>query len=135
MSSRKSNLLKYQNITSGVMTSTAVITSDITSIQFLDNIGLQLNWTGSPTGTFAVQISLDHAQDAQGNVTVAGNWISVPVAYLSAGSVITAVTIPTSVGSPVYVDLNQLSAPYIKVVYTNVSGTGTLNGYITGKMV
>lgn len=132
---RKDNLRQYPTITNGAMTGTAVITSAVTSIQWLDNIGIQLNWTGSPVGTFQIQVSADYAQDAQGNVTVPGNWTAIPLTYLVSGTLTTALTVPTSQGSPIYLDLNQLSAPWIRVVYTNASSTGTLNAFITAKML
>ncbi len=135
MSSRKSNLRQFQIITAGSMTGTAVITSAVTCIQWLDNVGVQLNWTSSPVGTFQVQVSADYAQDAEGNVTNTGNWAPVTLSYLLSGSMTQAATIPTSVGSPIYLDLNQLSAPWIRTVYTNASSTGTLNAYITAKVV
>lgn len=117
------------------MTGTAVITSAVTCVQWLDNVGMQFNWTSSPTGTFQVQVSADYAQDETGNVTNAGNWTAVPLNYLLSGTMTTAITVPTSVGSPVYLDLNQLSAPWVRAVYTNASSTGTLNALITGKML
>lgn len=132
--SRKNNLLKFQLITAGDM-SLSSLTSTITNIQFLDNIGIQLNFSGSPVGTLEVQVSADHAQDNEGNVTVAGNWAPIPLSYILAGSMTVATSVPTSVGSPIYLDLNQLSAPYIRVVYTKTSGTGTLNAFITCKTV
>ena len=91
-----------------------------------DNIGLQLNWTGAPVGTFGAQVSNDHAQDAQGNVTVAGNWISLPLNPMIAAS-----------GSPdsAYIDLNQLGAAYVRVTYTATSGTGTVDCFVTEKAV
>lgn len=108
MSSRKNNLLAYQNITAAAMNQD--ITSDVTNVQFLDNIAIQLNFSGNPTGTFAVEMSIDYAQDFQGNVTNAGNWIALslnppPVASGSADSI--------------YLDLNQLAGPWIRVSYTN----------------
>ncbi len=125
MSGRKNALLKFQTITAGDM-SLASITSQVTNIQFLDNIGVQLNFTGSPVGTFAVQISADHAQDAEGNVTVAGNWIALTLspAPVASGS-----------SNSIYIDMQQLSAPWIRVVYTKTSGTGTLNAFICAKMI
>lgn len=135
MSSRKSNLRKFQIVTSGSMTGTATITSAVTCIQWLDNIGVQLNWTSSPVGTFQVQVSADYEQDFEGNVTNSGNWTAIPLSYLLSGTMTTAATVPTSVGSPIYLDLNQLSAPWIRTVYTNASSSGTLNAFITAKMV
>ncbi len=124
MSGLKATLNKYRIITDGDM-STVSITSAVTGIKYMDNVGLQLNWAGSPVGTFAVQVSADHEQDQFGNVTVAGNWI--PLTLSPSPS--------TASGSPVYVDMTQLSAPWIRVVYTRTSGTGTLNAYIVAKAV
>lgn len=117
-----SNLLPFQLITSGNMN--ASITSDAVYTQYQDNIGIQLNWTGVPVGTFDVQISMDHHQDINGNITVAGNWTSLPLspAIAASGGADTA-----------YIDLNQQSAPYFRVVYTRTSGTGTLNVFATAK--
>jgi hypothetical protein len=79
--SGKSSLLKYQNIggSSGVSGSMAAnITSKVTGVQYLDNVALQLNITTSDAvGTFEVQVSIDYAQDSQGNVSNAGNWIGL----------------------------------------------------------
>lgn len=91
-----------------------------------DNVGFQLNWTGTPTGTFGVQISIDHKQDAQGNVTVAGNWITLPL-----NPSISATGSPDSA----YIDLNQMSASYIRLTYTASSGTGTVDAFVTAKGV
>lgn len=134
MSGRKSNLKKFQNIIAGDMSASS-ITSTVSNIEQLDNIGLQLSWTDAPVGSFQIQVSIDHAQDINGNVTVPGSWTPLVVSYLSGGTLSQATSISTSVGSPIYVDLTQLSAPWIRVVYTRTSGTGTLSGFITAKMV
>lgn len=102
------------------------ITGPVTSTQFLDNIGFQFNFTGSPTGTFQVQVSADHSQDLEGNVTVAGNWTSIPFTPGPAA---------TGSGETIYIDVNQISAPYMRITYTFTSGTGTLNAFITAKML
>jgi len=122
--SRKSNLLKFQNIINGDLSGS--ITSAVTSIQWLDNIGIQLNAvTSSAIGVFAVQVSADYFQDIEGNVTNAGNWTTIPLP-----------SSPTLSGSneTIYIDLNQLSAPWIRVIYTPASGSGTVNGFITAKV-
>ena len=112
-------------ITAGNMAS-ASITSSVVEIRNQDNVGIQLSWTGTAVGTFAVQISINHAEDANGNVTVAGDWVALPLSptIAAAGSADSAI-----------IDLNQMSASYIRVVYTRSSGTGTLNAYITAKGV
>jgi hypothetical protein len=100
------------------------ITSAPLETKLQDNIGIQLNWTGTPSGTFGFYVSMDYAQDAFGNVTNPGHWIQLPV-----NPTITASGVPDQA----YVDLNQLSAPYVKVVYSANSGAGVLNLYMAGK--
>lgn len=113
----------------------ASITSAPTNIQMLDDVGIQFNWSGSPVGTLAVQVSADYAQDTQGNVTNSGNWVNLVFTYWNGTMFVTSTSIPTSVGSPVYLDMALLSAPWIRVVYTKISGTGTLNSFITAKEI
>lgn len=134
MSSRKNHLLNFPTIVNGDMSS-ASLTSSVTSIQYLDNVGFQFNFSGSSVGTFQVQVSADYYQDTEGNVVTAGNWIPVTLTYLLAGTVTVSTTVPTSVGSPIYLDLNQLSAPWIRAVYTKASGTGILNAFVTAKVI
>lgn len=102
------------------------LTSAVVPITGQDNIGIQLHWTGAPVGTFDFQISSNHLQDSQGAVIQAGNWISLPLDPAIA-----------AVGAPdeAYVDLNQMSAQYVRVVYTRTSSTGTLDVYVVGKGV
>lgn len=102
------------------------ITSSAIETKYQDNIGIQLNWTGTPTGTFDFQVSMDHSQDINGNIKVAGTWVSLPVNPIVA---------PAGGASSAYVDFNQLSTPYIRVVYTRTSGSGTLQGYTIAKGV
>lgn len=95
------------------------VTSAVTNIFFKDNIGIQLVWTGTLAGTFAVQISADYSAD-----TKTGNWTSI-----------TLNPVPTAAGSAdnAYVDITQISAPFIRVVFTYSSGSGNLTGTIVGK--
>ena len=131
--SRKNNLRQFKTIDAGDMS--ANITSSITNIQFLDNIGIQLNFSGSPVGDFQIEVSADYAQDLNGAVSNPGNWTPVLLGYMLSGSYTMDDVIPSSVGSPVYIDLNQLSAPWIRIVYTATSGSGSLDAIITAKMV
>ena len=96
-------------------------TSAVTSIFNQDNVGLQLIWTGTLAGTFDVQVSADYNRD-----TLAGTWTSVglPAVQTAAGS-----------ASNAYVDLNQLSAPWVRVVFTYTSGSGNLTEYLVAKGV
>lgn len=104
------------NITA--MSMAATITSDPVKLQFEDNPDIQVSWTGSPTGTLDVQISLDPTNLG---------WQSVPFAP--------APTQPSGTSGTDYYSLNQTSAAYIRLVYTRVSGTGSLNAKISAKSV
>jgi hypothetical protein len=112
--SRKNVLVPYRLIAAGNMAGD--ITSGVTDVQYLDNIGLQLIFTGTPTGDFFVDVSLD------------GGTTWTPLSLSPA---------PQATGGPgsLYVDINQISAPKIRVRYDFSAGTGVLNAYLCGKAV
>lgn len=95
--------------------------SQVTNIYMKDNIGIQLVWDGDLEGTFAAQISADYD-----HVTRAGNWTSITLS-----------PVPAAFGSPdnAYIDITQISAPYIRVAFTHTNGSGNLTGTITAKGV
>ena len=93
----------------------------------MDNIGIQLDFTGTPTGTFEIQGSADYEQDEFGNVENPGFWI--PIGPLSSAPV------ASGTDGQIFIDVNQISSPWIRVVYNRTSGAGTLNGFITGKEI
>lgn len=130
---RKNNLKQFQSIINESMVSNII--SPITDLQFLDNIGIQLDFSGAPVGNFQVQVSADYSQDLNGNVQEVGSWVPLILTYFNGVSFTSSPNVPTSVGSPIYLDLNQLSAPFIRVAYYATSGSGTLNAYITAKMI
>jgi hypothetical protein len=115
----KKVLKKAKVINAGDMSGN--LTSSAVDIEFLDNIGVQFNFTGTPTGTFDVQISMDYNTQ-----TGAGNWISLVFS-----------TAPAASGSAnqIYIDMNQMSAPYMRVKYTATSGTGSLDAFVCGKEI
>jgi hypothetical protein len=119
------NLLLPVHIIQAADMSASVIGTAI-AIKNQDNIGIQLNWTGSPSGTFDVQISNDHVQDPSGNITNAGNFISIPLS-----PAITATGTPNTA----FIDVNQSGAIFIRVNYNRISGTGVLDAYISAKGV
>lgn len=122
--SRKNVLPKFKNITAGDMSGN--ITSAVTNIQYVDNVGIELSFTGTPTGSFAVEVSVSYEQDSQGNVINAGSWNSL-----------TLNPTPVASGAPgsYYISLNQIEAPWIRVKYTRTSGSGTLTSYIATKEI
>ena len=90
------------------------VTSDATNILHLDRIGYQVAWTGTPVGTFSVEVSND-------SVTWAAVVLSPAVA--AAGSADNA-----------FIDVES-AAKFMRIKYTAGSSTGTLNIHITGKSI
>lgn len=123
--SRKNNLLSYKLISAGDMSGN--LASPATNIQFLDNIGIQANVvSGTPTGVLQVQVSADYLEDNNHNILNAGHWVSLTPAQQS-----------LTAGAPAqtYFDLNQLSSPWVRLIYTRTSGSGSLDAFITAKML
>lgn len=119
------NLLKPFKLLSATSMG-ANITSAAVEIALQDNIGIQLHWTGTPSGTFDVQISADHLQDMEGNIQVPGNWVSLALS---------PAIIASGAADDAYIDLNQMSARYVRLVYTRSAGTGSLDCTVMGKAV
>lgn len=111
--SRKNNLKLYTLFSAGDMSGN--LTSASIDIEFLDNVSVQAAWTGSPVGTFNVQGSVDQI-----------SW-----------STLTTNPVITAAGSPDngLFDLNQLSFPFVRLIYTATSGTGTLVAKVSAKML
>lgn len=99
---------------SGVMTGTNVITGNPTNIQDYDNVGLQVSWTGTPTGVIAILCSVDGVS----YFALTFN----PILAQPAGS-----------AGGYLINLTQLPYPWIIVQYTNASGTGALKAFICAK--
>jgi hypothetical protein len=108
----------------------ASYTSPAYSIIDIDVEAIQINYTGSPSGTFAIEGSVDFAEDPFGNITNAGNWANL---YYSVNGAAPAasVAVPSN-PSPIIFDTYGTGVSYLRVVYTG-SGTGTFTALVTGK--
>lgn len=127
MSGRKNNLPPFRVLSSVSMSGT--VTSSVTNLSQLDNIGVQFNFTGSPVGTFNVQVSNDYNESNQGGAVVVlnpGSWINMSLTPSPAA---------TGTADNIYIDIVPTSAQWIRTVYTGSSGTGVLSYYISGKML
>jgi hypothetical protein len=94
----------------GAMASTNTIYSQIFEKSRMDNVGLEVAWSGTPTGTLTVLVS---------NSGI--NWPSLtfnPVLAQPSGS-----------AGTMFIDMTQLACKYVLLQYTNSSGSGTLNIY------
>lgn len=98
------------------MASTNTIYTDIVDVTIKDNLGLQIDWTGTPTGTLSVMAST--------NGTIAHAVTFSPALAQPAGS-----------SGGYMVDLNNFPWKYIFLQYVNASGAGTITAWITTKDV
>lgn len=93
------------------VTGTNTYYSNIICVNRMDNIGAEVAWTGTPTGTISYLVS------ASGN-----NWPSL--------TFVPALSQPNGSSGTLAVSLNQLPFQYLMAVYVNASGTGTLAIYL-----
>lgn len=98
--------------------------SDPTPCNGQDNIGIQIKWIGTPTGTFGVQVSNDYYPGDSTNPFNAGTWTDLVLSdeIAAAGSSDNAA-----------INLKQLPFSYYRVVYDFVSGTGLATAVVTHK--
>jgi len=101
-------------IKNGIMTDSSTIYTQILDVSRIDNQGLEVTWTGNPTGTFQVMCS---------NSGI--NFYSLTFSP----------TLNQPSGSPggYVIDLNQLPFKYVMLQYQNTSGTGVLTVYAQQK--
>lgn len=103
-------------VINGVMATTGTIYSQIIDMSLLDNIGAEVTWSGTPTGTISVLGS---------NSGLSFYAITFdPVLAQPAGS-----------AGGYLINLNQWPFKYLLFKYVNASGSGTLNIYLQSKDV
>lgn len=94
------------------------------NIQYLDNVSVQLIFTGSPVGTFKIYGSLTYSTNPLTGVqSNAGTFTD------------TGIQAAVSAAGTVLFNLAGLAYPWIKVYYSSTSGTGSVDGYISAKAV
>lgn len=119
------NLLRPVTVLSGASLATD-LTSPVVETKNQDNIGVQLAWTGNAVGLFGLEVSSNHLEDAAGNVQFEGDWIALPLAPS---------IVATGIADDAYMEINQLSAQYIRVTYISSSGTGSVTVVVVAKGV
>jgi len=100
----------------------------------IDLQALQVDYTGSPSGTLAVQGSCNYQAnanpDGSQNILNAGTWSNL---YFSVNGAAPAATVAVPANpSPVIFDMYGSAVSFVRLVYTG-SGTGTLTAVVTGK--
>lgn len=98
----------------GTMASTNVIYTNIIDVTLMDDLGLELTWTGTPTGTIEIMASVSGATFYALTFD--------PVLAQPAGS-----------ASGYLIDLEQFPFRYLMIKYTNASGSGSITAWLSGK--
>jgi hypothetical protein len=88
----------------------------------MDNIGIQMIWTGTPTGTFDVQVSNTATTGTTGKIS-GGTFTPLGL---------TGGTASGSAGNGFF-NLEGLAGAYLKLNYTASGGTGTLTAALVAK--
>lgn len=99
---------------SGTMSSTNTIYTNILDVSRMDNLGLEVTWTGTPTGT----------------IQIMGSNSGINFYALTFNP---ALTQPAGSGGGYLIDLNQFPFKFLMVQYTNSSGSGVITTYYQGK--
>jgi hypothetical protein len=106
--------------------SQASLTSAVTIIKKISMMSYACSWAGTaPVGTISVQVSNDYTINSAGVTANPGTWSTLTLSG------------PTNVSGNSgtgFIDLDQLAAYAIRLVYTKTSGTGVLNVVANGKV-
>lgn len=109
----------------------ASITSEATVLQSLSSASYEVSWTGtSPVGTLALQVSNTYTVGSAGG-GAGGTWTTVPVEL--SGAVVTSIPVVGNTGNG-FIDVTLNAGYAMRLVYTRVSGTGTLTATFVGKV-
>lgn len=101
-------------VLAGTMSGTNTIYTNIFGISVMDNIGIELTWTGTPTGTFQVMVSNSGIN-------------FYPLTFSP------SLTQPAGSAGGNAIALIGIPFRYAFVQYTNASGTGTVTEYNQSK--
>jgi hypothetical protein len=105
----------------------ANITSSPTIMQNLSMVSYDISWSGtSPIGEISVEVSNTYSQNVNGSVRNPGTWSALPM------NASTAVTGNTGSG---FIDIDANAGYAIRLVYTRISGTGTMLATVNGKVM
>jgi len=110
----------------------ASITSDPTILQSLTKASYQITWTGtSPVGTVSVEGSNNYSLNPNGTVANQGTWTVLTLEVNGQPSTSVAVTGNSGDG---IIDIVETAIYAVRLIYTRVSGTGTLTAVFNGKV-
>lgn len=109
----------------GVMTGVAVLTSVWVPIANVNYLSAQAMWTGTPTGTFAFQVTNDFEPNVASKVILGPTTLTNPAAF-AAGN-------PAAAAANFGFEFAPLPWRWWRAVYTNSASTGVLYMGTCGK--
>ena len=124
----KSNIVQLKFKPNANMTGTSTINSDPIALDQIYGFAVQAFWTGTPVGNFKLQVSCDApgdtTQTSNGGPDKVTNWTDLTGSTQAAG------------GLSYFVwNINGAFYRYVRLVYTNTSGSGVLKAQICLKGV
>lgn len=116
------------NELSRVMDSTGTSVSDNIKLLQVDKVAVQVVWTGNPTGAFILEASCDEgAGDTNALADITHpivNWSEISNSSVSCSG---------AAGNTMY-NISDAGYKWLRVSYTNVSGTGAFGVRVNTKM-
>jgi hypothetical protein len=116
---RKNVLQPYKLIVNGNMGATNH--SAPVKVLYTDNIGIEVAFTGTPSGVFTIEGAVIEEQDI-----ALATWVDFGI---------TPTMTASGSASSFLISLNEVPYSHIRITYTRTSGTGSLNVTITAKSV
>jgi len=92
------------------MSGTNTIYSNILGVRQTDNQGIEITWTGTPTGTIQILVSNSGIN-------------FYPLTFSP------ALGQPSGIAGGYFISLNAIPCQYVMFQYTNSSGSGTITAY------
>lgn len=114
----------YPNAT-GNMTGTSDAISKVIDVRNSYAMAIQLYWSGSGGGAIVIEGSMNYQINPQGgNVLNEGTWDDLGI---------TPENEPAGVDGHTLIDITATGIAWVRVRYTNVTGSGTLTGIAATK--
>lgn len=114
----------------------AAMTADIYGTSLIETptlVSYTIVWTGSPVGTFTIEVCNDAQVNSDGTIIAnTGTWTPLPFTNGS-GATVTSVAAGGASGS-IQVSMDLVPFSFIRVHYAFTSGTGTLNVTMSAKV-
>lgn len=129
MSSRKNIIQPVQIVTEGDMSGDVI--SDPFRVDYVDNVFLQVVWTGAPVGSFTIEGNLSYSKAANFNV----NPIVVPDGTWTSLTFTPDLTAPSGSDGDFIAAVPFAPGTIFRIKYTSTSGTGSLNVWLCAKEV